>query len=198
MSRTNKDRPAWVIQNDRTHGVVEDHNHLRLGVTHTRTITRGERLLVECSDYMWFLRHADGTPGMTVEEDADERFHHPTWGSVRTGGLRWYYERPVRFEWVGRTEIEVVAPDYCTVNDWVSRESSYWSIPCSLEPARRRHRCDTTKEMRRRGYHAPMRRRANAAMHQFVGEYNSFGDVDDSTWQDTQHRRAPFGGGYWD
>lgn len=210
MSRTDKDRPYWVIMNDRTLGTVEHHDHAAPRYRpYSRVVERGERMLAPYGEYVWIFRHKDGTPGMTIEEDREAfppRFW-PIFGEAsylcRTGIKRWYYERRQRFEWVGRIE-EPIEVRECTIDEpylpW-RRYRYYWQ-PCSVEPYR--HNKPHSYYQRppngqaRKNDERSRRRKVSPAMKRFADEYNTYGEVDDSAWQDFQHRHTPLGGGYWD
>lgn len=47
-------------------------------------------------------------------------------------------------------------------------------------------------------YWAPARQEERIALHKLAGEYNTFGDLETEPVLHEQHRRAGFGGGWWD
>lgn len=210
MSRTDKDRPYWVIQNDRTLGTVEHHDHVYRHWRGYRITKRGERTLVPYGEPTWILRYSHQTPGMTPEEHETARYMgefgrswrpNPDFTSSQ-GRLRWYYEQPMRYEWVGRITEPVEEFERCTIDepyqDW--RRDKHTSQPCTTEVPR--HAVNTgwdyPKSWQRQEYHRQTRRAKRTAMRNFTVEYNTHGDVDDSTWQDFQTRNAPYNGGWWD
>lgn len=205
MSRTDKDRPYWVIMNDRTLGTVEHHYHLASNYFRAYTIVeRGEYILVPYGEHKWILRRPDGYPGMTVEEDLKERFRYVgpwTAGLGPSRSVRWYYERPQRFEWVGRiTRPREGSTEACTADQPYTRERQYNN--CTTEPYIenrpwfRYYNRPPTKE--RLSDNRQKRRHASTGLHNLINEYNTFGEVDDDDWSDKEHPHVRFNGGYWD
>lgn len=196
MSRTDKDRPYWVQAQDNTLRTREYHNHDIFGRTYSRLKVRGEKTLVEYGEHVWILRYQYETPGMTPEEHEACQDHYWTRIGWAHGGLRWFFERRARYEWVGRVEVPVSYPDYCTIDEFDNRRNG-WRNPCARYISYRWYDRRTAED---RGlmYHRPARQASRQAMQRYVEEYNTFGEVDDSAWQDNQHRHGPWGGGYWD
>lgn len=200
MSRTDKDRPYWVKMNDRSLGTVEEHDHIDRGYrNYYRTIVPGERTLVPYGEPRWFLRHTDGTPGMTIEEDIEARSSSYYYGRffdpmlTRGGRLRWYYEHPQRYEYVGRVQVPVlISSGVCDIDVIPRSQREVWRKNCSVEPLRHlqpRYRDTPDKHSINRSY----RRSEGPAMLKMVKEYNAEGEVDDSQWQDFN----PHHDGYW-
>lgn len=205
MSRTYKDRPYWVIMNDRTLGTVEHHYHLASNYFRPYNIVeRGEYLLVPYGEHKWILRRPDGYPGMTVEEDLKERFRYVgpwTAGLGPSRSVRWYYERPQRFEWVGRiTRPREGSTEACTADQPHTRERQYNN--CTTEPY-------IENRPWFKYYNRPMteerlqdnrqkRRHASKGLHNLINEYNTFGEVNDDDWPDKERPHVRFNGGYWD
>lgn len=208
MSRTHKDRPYWVIMNDRSLGTVEHHDHrdvLRLG--HYKIVSRGEPQLVPYGEHRWFLRYAHGTPGMTVEEDMDVRDPYGVRHFDRSvvshrGNLRWYYEQPQRYEYVGREVVEIDSDSRCDLGP--HQPGGYLSQPtCTVEPLRKNtpyltsfNRPRSKKESK--NSERSRRRNTSREMHRMVGEYRS--NMFDANFEikETAPPHSPFGGGYWD
>ena len=216
MSRTDKDRPYWVIMNDRTLGTVEHHNHdlPRYGGGRFLVDKRGEYTLVQDDEPQWFLRYKNGTPGMTPEQDKAyrypygyrpylSRFYDPQPSgtlSLCEPVLRWYYEKPQHPEWVGRTYKEVSDPSECDLGPYPSDRWKSHRYQCTVEPYSHNkpyRRWYAPGKDFRRIENGKDRTRKRAGMRNFVKEYNTHGEVED-TWQDFQHRHAPVGGGWWD
>lgn len=206
MSRTDKDRPYWVIQNDRTLGTVEHHEHTNRHWRGYRITKRGERMLVPYGEPTWILRYSHETPGMRPEEYVASKYLSRSYAYRRPtnvedlfsrGHLRWYFEQPMRYEWVGRVIEEIEDTNHCTVDETYSRRAHQ---PCTTEVPGHIMRWyrDYPKSWQRREYHRQSRRAKHTAMRNFAVEYNTHGDVDDSTWQDFQSRNAPYNGGWWD
>lgn len=205
MSRTHKDRPYWVIMNDRTLGTVEHHYHIASNYFRSyNIIERGERLLVPYGDHKWILRRPDGHPGMTVEEDLKERFGRfgPwTYDLGPSKPVRWYFEQPQRFEWVGRvTKPREASTEACTVDQPYTRERLY--NDCTTEPYTENgpwfkyYNRPPTKE--RLADNRQKRRYASTGLHNLINEYNTFGEVNDDDWPDKERPHVRFNGGYWD
>lgn len=205
MSRTDKDRPYWVIMNDRSLGTVEHHDHIaRNYYFNTIIVERGERMLVPYGDHAWILRHPDGYPGMTVDEDRAERFRYVGPWNIDLGPhkpLRWYFERRQRFEWVGRiTRPRKPVSDACTIDEPYTKDFRFNN--CTTEPYKentpwfkwynRPPTHDRLDDNRKK------RRHASQGLHNLINEYNTFGEVDDDDWPDKEHPHVRFGGGYWD
>ena len=75
---------------------------------------------------------------MTVEEDLKERFRYVgpwTAGLGPSRSVRWYYERPQRFEWVGRvTRPREGSTEACTADQPYTGSVSTTTAPQSLTP----------------------------------------------------------------
>lgn len=209
MSRTYKDRPYWVIMNDRSLGTVEHHDHdshwRRMG--RYRIIERGERQLVPYGEHKWFLRHTTGTPGMTADESVEALYPYCTRYykhivSLTSGNLRWYYEQPQRFEWVGRVAEHTEYSDDCDLGPYRRGGYSEQRL-CTVEPTRENkpglHYYDRppSKEFRKAN-EKRRRRNASVAMRQAVVDYNTHGEADDFDFAETAPPHALFGGGWWD
>lgn len=210
MSRTRKDRPYWVMYNDRTLGIVEKHNHTPRRYPYRKIIEFGERKLVPYGEFKWILRHTDGTPGMTVDEDFYElrRFPYNIWKREelpmlsRSGRLRWYYEQPMRYEYVGRVESDHDnrRNGECNIDQARTRDT-HWYWNCTIEPHwykipwKKDYGPD--KDDRKFDRHK-RRQHTRRTLDNMVKEYNTTGDVDDSVWLETTTRHTPFQGGWWD
>lgn len=195
MSRTRKDRPYWVIMNDRSLGTVEDHDHREVRYRPTQRVTNyGEKTLVPYGEPRWFLRHTNGIPGMTIEEDIDARAPYSYWFRstpdpmfVRSTNLRWYYEQPMRYEYVGRT-VKYFEPhtETCDIDIPIRSSRDLWRNNCTVEPLwhrqpHTRSRLDTES---RKDLNRAYRRSSGPAMRKMVKEYNADHELDDSQWQD--------------
>ena len=213
MSRTYKDRPYWVKMNDRRLGTVENHDH-RERLFYRKVLERGEYQLVPCGEITWILRYSNETPGMTPEEYEESRYPTAYYYQqaklfpphldpfVNRGHLRWYYEQPMRWEWVGRT-YEDAAEIGCDLGPWRSgryRDQRNCTVDIyehNRPYSRYWYNRPPNKEMREQN-----ERRRRRSAHQNIktmrDEYNTFGDVDDSRWNETAPNHTPFGGGWWD
>lgn len=203
MSRTDKDRPYWVQAQDNTLRTRERHDHDSFGRTYSRLKVRGEKTLIEYGEHVWIQRYSRQTPGMTPEEHKEAHrwdYWRSPYFEVARGHLRWYFERRTRYEYVGRVETQVSYADYCTIDEFDLPYFRHEPKPCDrmLDYGYSYWNDRRGAEDRALYYHRPARRAARQAMHNYVGEYNTFGEVDDSAWQDYQTRHVPWGGGYWD
>lgn len=202
MSRTDKDRPYWVVMNDRTLGRVEDHYHIFYGEkTYSRLVYRGDKIEYEpYGEPVWILRHKDGVPGLTREEDAKQH-RAPLWGypPLRARSLRWYFECRVR-EVRDNVYREITVPaNYCSIDEPYAKDVY---LNCDVRPyyvntpgrswySRPKDKQDRVRNERRR------RRVASQKVSQYASEYNLHGDVDDSLWAEYAPRHTPFKGGAW-
>ena len=209
MSRTDKDRPYWVIMNDRTLGRIERHDHRFQRDGHWIGGKRENYRLEPYGDLVWIQRYSNETPGMTPEEHTDYR-RRGNWSALRytlvihEGHLKWYYEQRQRETYdVVKEPKWIPEATECTIDrpysDW--RRYRYVADNCCDVVVPDRHvwgayEGPVTQERvldeRRR------RRAASTALKGMVGEYNTYGDVDDSQWLEMAPRNSPFGGGYWD
>lgn len=204
MSRTKKDRPFWVVMNDKSLGIVEHHNHTPKDFeTRLRTRKRGERVLEPYGDVQWILRYSDGTPGMTVEEDMEENHRWCLCLGNRhyAGSLRWYFEQPQRYVWKDR-EVVPIPSEGCNFRDDMHGENFMNSNrPCYVEPPAYKHPFrnyyNRPRDAEERKKNERSRRRASSQrMHALAVEYNSTGSVDED-WSETAPSHAPFGGAWW-
>jgi hypothetical protein len=201
MSRTDKDRPWRVRAMDPTEPREARHDHLHLGGTRKRYVHTGkvERVLVEYGDPVWILRDKHDTSGMTHEESVNAIPRRVYWGAPLAPipcreHLRWYFEKRTSYRYTNQTIVEEPLPDYCTIDEPDNRHN-----PCGYWIHYKNYYLGhSMTEAVHIDYHRPERQRERIGKKNLRDEYNTFGDVDDSQWQDYQHRHAPGRGGWWD
>lgn len=192
MSRTKKDQPYWVRENNE--GTRTDHDHLSLG----KTVYGYKRVLDE-----------HGEPVMETKTRKRTTFEMKPYVKGRTedGWARWGYEYTaleVEEEYqTYKTEryVRFVYRDYCTAGEKVPKGKHTWrhsnnDMPCTPD-------LPDSKKFYRWNQHAPKsyrklrmgskRREARDILTGYTKEYNSEREFDDSGAPVTASRRS-----WWD
>lgn len=218
MSRTLKDRPHWVAENDKKNARrVAFHAHEKAG----EPVYRRERAVDE-----------DGNPALhtyTVSEVAGYRYRvngsykqYETFGELlednpddaeflRLNARRGQFQVTRQAERKVPVYTMVLAgyrPTECTIDSPTPRENYYWENDathlCYHEIERWKNQgcgcCGTDRPTKkeRSTYHRENRSRENSAVHNLKKEANAGYDYEGGVYEDVFNKRQRFHLGYWD
>jgi len=189
MSRTRKDRPYWVRENDST---LTNHKHLLCG----KTVYKRQYLVSEEGEPLYY--HNKGTKigfdwskgyenGVT---ELQARIHRELYKE---------YWVEVEYDWGWFPAFELVVdfvyPDECTAGQKHTKESQRFrngTLPCTPEmpPEESRHRHGFSTQEDRAILSGSSRRKSRDTLIGYAKEYNANGDVDDSDMDVSQHRHS--------
>lgn len=226
MSRTRKDRPHWVVENDKKHPRrVEYHDHDSAGEAIyrrkkvvdengnpvMRTVVRSEVIGYRLWDYRAGVYKRYATFGDLL---ADNRAQADEIGQNvrrRTFGLSYYAEYgEVEHEYPTYEGVLVgYRPTECTINlpapprttDWWGNDADYL---CYHELKRWKNQgcscCGTDRpnKKERDGYHREKRSAENNALHNLKRAANAGYEYEDDLYEDVFNQRERFHHGYWD
>lgn len=88
--------------------------------------------------------------------------------------------------------------DECEIDEPYTGATGEWRRRCGYWLGYRRHVCVVPPHAEREGYYAPLRNDERMVLRNAVKDYNTFGEIDEDFYIQEQHRRACYGGGYWD
>jgi hypothetical protein len=189
MSRTKKDQPYWVRENNE--GTLTSHDHLKCGKTvYKRKYIRDEdgNLVYERNIYI--------RSGFNWMKSYENNVSYSEYRAHPEKYADYWFEEEVDLGWKVKYEMveDFTYSTECTAGQKIDKKNHQRlriDIPCTpmLPPEMRRYH-ESAYKIDRRHYNGGQRAGARDMLRGFTKEYNASGDFDDSDVNTAQHRHS--------